>query len=52
LGRILEALRSVFAIAPGAEITLEVNPTAAEAVRLGPARDLGVNRLQRRMPVI
>lgn len=45
LGRILDALRDRFDVSPGAEVTLEVNPTAAEAERLGPYRDLGVNRL-------
>lgn len=45
LGAILDALRGVFCLAPDSEITLEVNPTAAEAERLAPALELGVNRL-------
>lgn len=45
LGAILSALRERFELAGDTEITLEVNPTAAEAGRLGPARELGVNRL-------
>lgn len=45
LKEILRAVRAVFAISKDAEITLEVNPTAAEAARLVPAREMGVNRL-------
>lgn len=45
LAGILAALRERFEFASDTEITLEVNPTAAEAARLAPARELGVNRL-------
>lgn len=45
LNEILTALCSRFDVAENAEITIEVNPTAAEAERLGPYRELGVNRL-------
>lgn len=45
LKEILRAVGCVFAISKDAEITLEVNPTAAEAARLVPAREMGVNRL-------
>jgi oxygen-independent coproporphyrinogen-3 oxidase len=45
LADLLDSIRTVFDLAADAEITLEVNPTAAEAERLGQARALGVNRL-------
>lgn len=45
LGEMLDALRDRFEVEAGAEVTLEVNPTAAEAERLGAYRELGVNRL-------
>lgn len=45
LNEILTALRERFELASDIEITIEVNPTAAEAERLAPYRDLGVNRL-------
>lgn len=45
VGAVMEALGERFRIEAGAEITLEVNPTAAEAERLGPMRRVGVNRL-------
>lgn len=45
LGSILGVLGERFDVAKGAELTLEVNPTAAEAERLGPYRELGINRL-------
>lgn len=45
LNEILTALDRRFDVAPGTEITVEVNPTAADAERLGPYRELGVNRL-------
>lgn len=42
---ILAALRGAFEVDPVAEITMEVNPTAAEAAELEAYRDLGINRL-------
>ncbi len=45
LKAILTAIRERFSVDPDSEITLEVNPTAAEASRLGPYRELGINRL-------
>jgi oxygen-independent coproporphyrinogen-3 oxidase len=42
---VLGAVRTSFKVAHGAEITMEVNPTAAEVERLRAARGLGVNRL-------
>lgn len=42
---VLDALRRSFTFARDIEITMEVNPTATEAERLGAARELGVNRL-------
>lgn len=45
LAEILAAARGSFLVAADAEITMEVNPTAAETPRLSAARELGVNRL-------
>jgi oxygen-independent coproporphyrinogen-3 oxidase len=45
LEAILAALGGVFVLAPDAEITLEINPTAAEAQALRSMLALGVNRL-------
>lgn len=43
--RILDACRRSFAIAPGAEITLEANPETVSASSLDAYRSSGVNRL-------
>ena len=43
--RILRALREHFEILPGAEISLEANPGAAEAGRFADLREAGVNRI-------
>jgi oxygen-independent coproporphyrinogen III oxidase len=45
LEAILGAIGQTFSVAPGAEVTLEVNPTAAETAALGEMLGLGVNRL-------
>lgn len=45
VGQVLEALGTHFAVAPGAEITLEANPGAADAARFAGYRAAGVNRL-------
>lgn len=45
LGRVLERLRAIFAIDPGAEITVECNPTSLDRDRAAALRDVGVNRL-------
>lgn len=45
VGRVLAALHRVFEISPGAEVTLEVNPTTAESAGLGRLLAIGVNRL-------
>ncbi len=45
LGSILDAVDSNLAVAPGAEITLEANPGAADAHRFAGYRRLGVNRI-------
>jgi oxygen-independent coproporphyrinogen-3 oxidase len=45
LGRILEACREAFAIAPTAEITSEANPGMVDRERFAALRALGVNRL-------
>lgn len=45
LQSLLDALHSAFRIEPGAEITLEVNPTTAEAADLPALLALGVNRI-------
>jgi oxygen-independent coproporphyrinogen-3 oxidase len=44
-GDILSAVRSVFALAPAIEITLEANPTTVDAGYLAALRELGINRL-------
>ena len=45
VGAILERLAQRFAFAPDAEITLEANPTSAEAAKFRSLRAAGVNRL-------
>jgi oxygen-independent coproporphyrinogen-3 oxidase len=45
IGAVLDQLRTTFAVAPAAEITLEVNPTTAEAAQLDQVLALGVGRL-------
>jgi oxygen-independent coproporphyrinogen-3 oxidase len=45
LGRILEACREAFAIAPGVEITSEANPGTVDREHFAAMRVLGVNRL-------
>jgi putative oxygen-independent coproporphyrinogen III oxidase len=45
IGAILDGVRSRFRLRPGAEITLETNPGAAEYDRLEGYREAGVNRL-------
>jgi oxygen-independent coproporphyrinogen-3 oxidase len=45
VARVLEALARRLAIAPGAEVTLEANPGAADAGRFAAYRAAGVNRL-------
>jgi oxygen-independent coproporphyrinogen-3 oxidase len=45
VGGILDALARAYAIAPGAEITLEANPTSVEADRFRGYRAAGVNRV-------
>ncbi len=45
LGRILEAVRSAFALSEDAEITMEANPTPAGRIDFQAARGLGVTRL-------
>ena len=45
VGAALDAIRSGWMLAPGAEITLEANPTSAEAAKFAGFRDRGVNRL-------
>lgn len=45
LGRVLEALRGGFGVAPGAEVTAEANPDDLDERRLAALADLGVNRL-------
>lgn len=42
--QILAAVRSKFAISPGAEITMEMNPATVTPETLAAYRDLGVNR--------
>ena len=42
---ILDAIAAHWSIAPGAEITLEANPTSVEAARFRGYRDAGVNRV-------
>lgn len=45
LEELMQRLGEVFDIAPGAEVTLEVNPTTAESAGLDRFRAAGVNRL-------
>lgn len=45
IGRVLDAVRVSFALAPDAEITMEANPGALESGRLAGYRAAGVNRL-------
>ena len=45
VGAILEAVAKHWSIAPGAEITLEANPTSVEATRFRGYRAAGVNRV-------
>ena len=45
VGAILEAIGANWSIAPGAEITLEANPTSVEAERFRGYRAAGVNRV-------
>ena len=42
---VIDAVRGGWTLAPGAEITLEANPTSVEAGRFRGYRDAGVNRL-------
>lgn len=42
---ILDHIRSRFALAPDAEITLEANPSSSEAARFAQLHDAGINRL-------
>ena len=43
--RLLDGVRAEACVAPGAEITLEANPGAADAARFAAFREAGVNRL-------
>ncbi|HWR98682.1 MAG TPA: coproporphyrinogen-III oxidase family protein, partial [Candidatus Methanoperedens sp.] len=45
LARLLGAVRAVFAVAPGAEITLEANPGTLDAGKAAAWRALGVTRV-------
>lgn len=45
VARVLEAIASLWPVAPDAEITLEANPTSAEAQNFRGYRAAGVNRL-------
>ena len=45
VARVLDAAAAAFGVAPGAEITLEANPTDGEAVRFEGFRAAGINRL-------
>lgn len=45
LAMVLAAVRETFAVAPGAEVTLEANPGASDAARFSSARGAGVTRL-------
>jgi oxygen-independent coproporphyrinogen-3 oxidase len=45
IGQIIEACRTSFALAPDAEVSLEMNPETASAERLAGYRAAGVNRL-------
>lgn len=43
--RMLEGLRSLFRVAPDAEVTIEANPETVDAARLRALRAAGVNRI-------
>jgi len=45
IARILAACRDTFALAPGAEITLETNPETSSEQRMAQFREAGVNRI-------
>jgi oxygen-independent coproporphyrinogen-3 oxidase len=45
VGAVLEAIGSLLAVEPGAEITLEANPSSVEAARFRGYRAAGVNRV-------
>jgi len=45
LSRLLEAVRSAFAVEPGAEISIEANPGTLTAAKAGDFSALGVNRV-------
>lgn len=45
IGQILAAARERFAIAPGAEITLEANPATVTASGFAAYREMGINRI-------
>ncbi len=45
VGAIIDAIASAWTLAPGAEITLEANPTSVEAERFKGYRAAGVNRV-------
>jgi len=45
VGAILDAVAKHWSVAPGAEISLEANPTSVEAERFRGYRDAGVNRV-------
>ena len=42
---LIEKITAVWALAPGAEITLEANPTSVEASRFAEFREAGINRV-------
>lgn len=45
VARVLDAIRSAYPLAPGAEVTLEANPGAADESRFSAYRAAGVNRI-------
>jgi coproporphyrinogen III oxidase-like Fe-S oxidoreductase len=45
VGAILDAIGKYWRVAPGAEVTLEANPTSVEATRFSGYRAAGVNRV-------
>ncbi|MDQ0468152.1 radical SAM family heme chaperone HemW [Labrys wisconsinensis] len=45
VGAVLEAIAGAWTVAPGAEVTLEANPTSVEAERFRGYRAAGVNRV-------
>jgi oxygen-independent coproporphyrinogen-3 oxidase len=45
LGRVLDAVRALFGVLPGAEITMEANPGTVECFDLPGYRAAGINRL-------